>query len=162
MAPLINTENTLKTEWFEAINIPGVNYAIIIYPNVYARQTWVALSLKTGKEAKLHATLRLSIESAGWSGKYVRLFEKNMNPLGGTCCETDDLLFTPYIVNGKMTVKCEGILSVERKSDEVARENKWIKNSFLGMTWNGTDTNFTIVVGEENLPVSFFTFLFIH
>ena len=82
-----------------------------------------------------------------------------MKPVGGQCFKTDDLLDPPYIVNGKMTVKCEGILSVERKFDGVADKNQWGKNGFLGMTWKDNDNDFTIVVGEESFPVSFFRLL---
>ena len=153
------TNKYLQTEWFEATNIPGVNYAIKIYPNAdRGGEAWITLSLSTGGAAKVRANVRLSIESARWSYEYVHVFEKDINNIGNTYCKTCDLLCPPYIVDGKMTVKCEGILSIERQSDDVASNNKLKKNEFWGKTWNGIDTDFTIVVGEETFPVSFYIF----
>ena len=156
----------VQTGWFEASNIPDVKHSIEIYSNYNkGERTWIGLRISNRNEAKVNSDYRLSIESADWSAELVNVYNKKVEAFGSYLCKTDDLLGAPYIVNGKMTVKCEGILSVERKSDAVADDNKWRKNGFLGMTWNGTDTDFTIVVGEESLPVSFFryrVFLFIY
>ena len=169
-AELVELKNSnsgvLSSSWFEASNIPGVKYALGIFPNGQSEdkrgQTWITLAICTGKEAKVHADVRLSIEAAGWNYRLVQVYQ---NALGGgsTCCATKHLFYPQYIVDGILTIKCEGILSVERTSDSVDAsdvDEKWRNEGFLGNIWSGNNTDFNITVGEESLRVSFPTVFF--
>ena len=134
---LRHPNKNLTTEWFEASNIPGMKYYLMIDLGGTAgkEQTGIYLIISPGKEAKVHADFILSIESTGWSKKLVRDFEQHQG-WGGTFCEPYQFFGPPYIVDEKIIIKCEGILSVERTlnlvTDEIQQENECGFGNFLG------------------------------
>ena len=143
----------LTTDFFEASNIPGVIYRLKCYPNDN-REAWLYLGIAYGNETQVLADVTFSIESAGFCQKRSYVKDK---PRGVKCCKTYQLFFPNYMVNGKLTVKCTGILSVERKSnytDVDSDGEKWKMEGFLGSIWSGNETDFTIVVDGKCIEVS--------
>lgn len=153
----------IKTEWLEASNIPGVKYYLKIYPNgncdIRRRQAWIFLYFSIGKEVKLQTDYQFFIDSAGWSAKaHLRECVRSdlcISGWGETFCATDQLISPRLIVNGKLTIHCQGILKVERKTIAAFDdEHKWKNDGFLGNILNGTRQTFAIVVGDQTLQVS--------
>ena len=146
----------LTTEWFEASNIPGVIYRLKIFPSghllIHNCETWLHLGIVYGKETQVRADVTFSIDSIGFRQK--RCYVKN-EPRGVKCCNTAELFFPNYMVDGKLTVKCEGILSVERKSNYAKDvDEKWKMDGLFGSIWNGNSTDFTIVIDGKCIDVS--------
>ena len=147
----------VKTEWFEASNIPGVKYKLRMYPNGYIdehrNETWVSLNVSIGKEVEVQADYQISIESAGLNIKLNYKYIEDTG-FGSKCCDTTVLLNPRFIVDGKLTIKCDGILTVKREGKTPPA--KWETEGFLKNIWNRSDKDFTIIVGEEIIQVSFF------
>ena len=145
----------LTTDFFEASNIRGVRYRLKLYPNENGK-TWLYLGIHIGKETKVLADIKISIESADWSYKDSYEFVKNQS-FGHKCCDTYQLSFPFYMVDGKLTVKCEGILGVERKlncADADSDGDKRKMEGFLGSIWSGNSTDFVIMVDGKCIDVS--------
>ena len=146
----------LVTEWFEASNIPGVQYRLKLYPNgnchEYEGDTVVLFGVSMGKETKVHADIKFSIESAGWSSE--QSYEcKATKSRGVICCGTDELFYPDFLVDGTLTIKCEGMLIVEKTVD---CDNTWKMQGFLASLWSENETDFTIVVDGKSIKVSIF------
>ena len=167
MAALRNSNGEfLVSEWLEASNIPGVSYRLKIYPNgdeeKNEKQTWLFLSVRLGKETKVSTDMKFSIESTGWSGGYSCEYAENES--WGIKCFDTDKLFESHIINGKLTLECTGILSVERKlncADADSDGDKWKMEGFFGSLCNGIGSDFAIVVDGKCIDVSFFYKIFV-
>ena len=141
----------IETGFFEASNIPGVSYRLKIYPD-QDDESWLYFGVVCGNET-VKADIKFAIESVGFCEK--RSYVKN-EPKGVKCCHTSELLYPNYMVDGKLTLKCEGILSVERKlnsADADSDGDKWKMEGFLENMWNGSGTDFTIVIDGKCLNV---------
>ena len=152
-----SSDGFFKTEWFEASNIPGVKYYLKLYTiRGYVklwRQTWVSLNVSVGKETEVQADYQISIESAGLNIKEKFKYIKDTG-FGSKCCKTKEELLSPrFFIDEKLTIKCEGILSVARS--RIYANKKWKHEGFLKNIWIGDNKDFTIVVGEEIIQVCF-------
>ena len=149
------------TKWFEASNLPGVKYFL------YLRVEWkkghwqpsIGFKITTGKEAKVHADVVLSIESAGWNHKLVQDFDKDQGFRQGyqgsrICCKLAEFCRPPYMVDGKLIIKCEGILSVERTLNHVADDIQQENEGGFGNFWGENLKYFNINVDGNILQVS--------
>ena len=163
MASKKSNDELFVSEWFEASNIPSVKYRLKISPSKHRdferNKAWLYLEVQIGNETKILADFKFSIESAGWSYKDSYEFVKNWNLRSVQCCDASQLFESQFIINGKLTVKCEGILSVERKlkcvDDSDSEDDKWKMEGFLENIRNGDGTDFTIVVDGKCIQVSF-------
>uniref|UniRef100_A0A914Z0N3 BTB domain-containing protein n=1 Tax=Panagrolaimus superbus TaxID=310955 RepID=A0A914Z0N3_9BILA len=143
----------LSSIFFNACNIPGLQYYIKIYPNenkeTLAGQASIFLHLKYNDKLKIEANLEVKIESANYSFKYNRVAE-NLYLLGGRCCTTEEL-FDPenrFIVDGKMIIQIEGSLMVEKempKKGETFGDNR--DALCLGL-WNQEENKDIIITAD--------------
>uniref|UniRef100_A0AC35GQJ7 BTB domain-containing protein n=1 Tax=Panagrolaimus sp. PS1159 TaxID=55785 RepID=A0AC35GQJ7_9BILA len=110
----------LASDRFEASNFPGVQYSINICPNdnekELRKQTWIGLHLKYSDAIKIEADFRTTIESANMTTRICAKFEKP-EACGRIICSTEELLDPEnrFIVDGKMMIKMEGVLTIEKE-----------------------------------------------
>uniref|UniRef100_A0A914YZ10 BTB domain-containing protein n=1 Tax=Panagrolaimus superbus TaxID=310955 RepID=A0A914YZ10_9BILA len=146
----------LKSNVFNASNIPDLQYFITICPNENVEdllgQTWIYFHLRYEDELKIEANFDIKIESANYSSKENYVFEES-DEWVGECCNTEEL-FDPekrYIVDGKMIIKIEGTLTTEKempKKSETFGDNR--DALCLGL-WNQENKDFTIIVDEKEI-----------
>uniref|UniRef100_A0AC35GMZ6 BTB domain-containing protein n=1 Tax=Panagrolaimus sp. PS1159 TaxID=55785 RepID=A0AC35GMZ6_9BILA len=151
----------LESEKFIAIYSSGVKYFVRIYPNgntiAQGGKTWVFLCLELGNEKKVYAEYTFSIKSAEWNHKIYFTFEKSYG-WGITCFTVDELFDSDMklFVNGKLTLKVEGTLFIEKADSKWKRkilQPKQTKTQGLRDLWNTDFKDFTIVVGKKEIEV---------
>ena len=145
------------SKYFEASNIQGIKY--YLYINLQKQwkngfwQPSIGLQISNGKETKVHADVVLSIESTSWSHKLVQDFE-GYQGWDGVCCKSAEFRRPPYMVDGKMIIKCEGILSVERTLNHVAGDIPQEIEGGFGNFWGENVKYFNINIDGNILRVS--------
>ena len=154
-------EGTLCSKKFKASNIPGVQYFLRIYPNGDDDQrrgkVYIFLYINLGKESKVKVDGKFCIESAGWTKELNHEYLLSQSR-GYSPCTTADFYDSTkkFIVNGKIIVTFEGIISAEKEKIENGSESEidmgigHVANLF----WMNEDKDFTIHVGENSVKVS--------
>jgi speckle-type POZ protein len=112
-----NSGNGLFSAWCGASNIPGVEYCIGIHPTDpgVEGETWIYFQLN---KLNIDAVFNMTIKSANYVSKKHLIFQKN-DVFGERLCTTEEL-FDPekrFIVDGKMTINMDGILTIEKESE---------------------------------------------
>uniref|UniRef100_A0A914PGB2 Uncharacterized protein n=1 Tax=Panagrolaimus davidi TaxID=227884 RepID=A0A914PGB2_9BILA len=108
-----NSRNGLFSEWFDASNIPGVEYCIGIYPNnpEHEGETWIHFAISSSEDKlNIDAVFNMTIKSANYVFKKHHIFEEE-DCVEEKLCTTEEL-FDPakrFIVDGEMTIYMEGI-----------------------------------------------------
>uniref|UniRef100_A0AC35FWK7 BTB domain-containing protein n=1 Tax=Panagrolaimus sp. PS1159 TaxID=55785 RepID=A0AC35FWK7_9BILA len=151
----------LQSEKFTAIHSSDVQYFLRIYPNGNKEsnrgKTWVFLWVKLENEKTIEAGFILSVKSAEWSHKFNFTFEESYGR-GISCCTVAELFDSDmeFIVKGKLTLKVEGILKIEKAESTCARkilQPKRQQSQSLRDLWNTDFEDFVFVVEEKKIKV---------
>uniref|UniRef100_A0A914QCH1 BTB domain-containing protein n=1 Tax=Panagrolaimus davidi TaxID=227884 RepID=A0A914QCH1_9BILA len=151
----------LESDKFTVAHSSDVKYSLKIYPNgntnAQRGNTWVFLWLGLGNEKKVNAEYTFSIKSAEWNHKINFTFEKSIG-LGNTCSTVAKFFDSrkKFIVDGKFTLKVEGILKIEKADPKWKRkilQPKRTTTQSLRDLWNTDFKDFTIVVGRKGIEV---------
>uniref|UniRef100_A0A914QW19 BTB domain-containing protein n=1 Tax=Panagrolaimus davidi TaxID=227884 RepID=A0A914QW19_9BILA len=143
-----NSGNGLFSKWFDASNIPGVEYRIGIYPTdpEHEGETWIyfeILSLKN--KLNIDTVFNITIKSANY------VLKKHLTSnffIGEKLCTTEEL-FDPakrFIVDGEMTIYMDGILMIEKEAEnEILMQFDDTVDSKLCLDlWKQENKDFTI------------------
>uniref|UniRef100_A0A914Q2G3 MATH domain-containing protein n=1 Tax=Panagrolaimus davidi TaxID=227884 RepID=A0A914Q2G3_9BILA len=148
-------------------NIHGFQYYLRIYPNekrtnADGRITSIYLNLDLGKLKKVEAKYTFTVKSANYS-RFHRWIYETSEGRGGEFCSTKDF-FDPqkkFIVDGKMTVKCDGIFEVETEdtTSVVSEQQKWDGGALGDKLWGNNDSkDITIVADGKEIKVNSFLY----
>uniref|UniRef100_A0A914QQ88 BTB domain-containing protein n=1 Tax=Panagrolaimus davidi TaxID=227884 RepID=A0A914QQ88_9BILA len=157
-----NSGNGLFSEWFDASNIPGVRYRIGIF--FFLGDAMIGPnSLETGKtwffyfelnKRNIDAVFNMTIKSANYVLKK-HLIPGKKDIIEEKLCTTEEL-FDPekrFIVDGKMTVYMDGILSIEKEAEnEILLQFDDTFDSKLGLAlWEQENKDFIISAGGKEI-----------
>uniref|UniRef100_A0A914PGC5 BTB domain-containing protein n=1 Tax=Panagrolaimus davidi TaxID=227884 RepID=A0A914PGC5_9BILA len=147
-----NSQSGLYSKWFKASNIPGVKYSIGIHPNSPFEdeegETWIYFQIFSSEnKLNIDAFFNMTIESANYVLKKHFIPEED-NFIGEKLCTTEEL-FDPekrFIVDGKMTIYMDGILTIEKEEEnEKLLQFDDTVDSKLGLDlWKQENKDFTI------------------
>uniref|UniRef100_A0A914QZF0 BTB domain-containing protein n=1 Tax=Panagrolaimus davidi TaxID=227884 RepID=A0A914QZF0_9BILA len=113
-----NSGNGLFSYWFD---ISGVDYCIGIHPSDPDKEgeTWIYFQIWKSNESKdIDAVFRMTIKSANYVLRKHHIFEEE-GFIREKLCTTEEL-FDPekrFIVDGKMTINMDGILTIEKEEE---------------------------------------------
>uniref|UniRef100_A0A914QX96 BTB domain-containing protein n=1 Tax=Panagrolaimus davidi TaxID=227884 RepID=A0A914QX96_9BILA len=149
-----NSGNGLFSKWFDASNISGVKYCIGIYPNRFNAkgESWIHFEIKKTKELKnelnIDAAFNMTIKSANYVLKKHHIFDEEENIVEEKLCTTEELFDheNRFIVDGKMTIYMDGILTIEKEAEnEILLEFDDSSDSKLCLAlWKQENKDFTI------------------
>uniref|UniRef100_A0AC34G815 BTB domain-containing protein n=1 Tax=Panagrolaimus sp. ES5 TaxID=591445 RepID=A0AC34G815_9BILA len=120
----VSTIQCFKSDSWDAFgNDSGVKYCFYLHPWVYnlmndENESILSLNVTLGNEKRIESEYKISIKSVNFSIIRKDIFDKNLSIRGFGCCiclSRD--LFDPVkniFVDGKMVIKVEGVLKVER------------------------------------------------
>ena len=159
LAALKDSKNKcLCTKKLDASNIPGVKYYLSIFPNGNTEssrgEVCVFLQVDVGNELKVKGDGKFYIDSVACADELDHEYH-NSEGYGFSPCITADLFDSTqkFIVDGKLIIKFEGTLTVEkpRIENEINLGTGLVANLF----WMNEDKDFTIHVGQNAVKVSF-------
>uniref|UniRef100_A0A914Q6M8 BTB domain-containing protein n=1 Tax=Panagrolaimus davidi TaxID=227884 RepID=A0A914Q6M8_9BILA len=141
---------------FIASNIPSVKYYFAIFPNGFSlrnrEQTYLSLYLEYHENIKAEAKFKISIETANYQCEENHVSEKCLR-WGKMCFTTEELFDSEkrFIVNGEMTIKIEGVLTIEKEEILKPWKSGNFDDSLCLTLWNQTESkDFAISVkGQE-------------
>uniref|UniRef100_A0AC35GES5 FHA domain-containing protein n=1 Tax=Panagrolaimus sp. PS1159 TaxID=55785 RepID=A0AC35GES5_9BILA len=145
--------NRLFSKWCDASNIPGVQYRIGICPDCLDDngETWIDFDIMKKTESKnkfnIDAVFNITIKSANYVSKKHLIFEKE-DFIGVKLCTTEEL-FDPekrFIVDGKMTINMDGILSIEKEAEneKLLQFDDSVDSKLCLALWKQENKDFTI------------------
>uniref|UniRef100_A0A914PM86 BTB domain-containing protein n=1 Tax=Panagrolaimus davidi TaxID=227884 RepID=A0A914PM86_9BILA len=117
------SEDCLFSEFYEAFNIPGVEYNIKLFPNhyVHAGESWFEFSILLSNPIKIDANIKIEIKSANYiSEKNFVVFEDDYADCEKLC--TTEELFDPEKPLWKQETK-DFVMAAEGKEIDV---HKWV------------------------------------
>uniref|UniRef100_A0AC34F560 Uncharacterized protein n=1 Tax=Panagrolaimus sp. ES5 TaxID=591445 RepID=A0AC34F560_9BILA len=157
-------DGCLESDKFEAKQISGVQYGLVIYPNGRVESergsVWIGLDVNIGSEKRIEANYTITIDSNDFNKNFVHAFDQPQAQWSKKeykiCTHVE--LFDPkqkYIAFDELTIKVEGIFTVKR---QIPVKILAIKNlsSYL---WERDDKDFIIVTDETELKENIEIFL---
>uniref|UniRef100_A0AC34FYM7 BTB domain-containing protein n=1 Tax=Panagrolaimus sp. ES5 TaxID=591445 RepID=A0AC34FYM7_9BILA len=150
-------KNSIKSHLHSTcvFNICGIKYSLYLYPfgnnKDTKEQTWIFLELKLGNIKKIEADFTVKIESADFSQTFHQIFE-NTGIFGNFNCTTEKFFDKEkkFFVDGKFTVKINGILNFEGPTPT---QQIWNGGKLGNKFWEKGDKDFTIAVDEKEIKV---------
>uniref|UniRef100_A0A914Q885 BTB domain-containing protein n=1 Tax=Panagrolaimus davidi TaxID=227884 RepID=A0A914Q885_9BILA len=139
----------LKSNVFTAFKFSPIPYHFEFFPNgnnnKNRERVWIFLQIPFEFQKNVHAEYTFTIKSANWSKKINYIFEGDFDGYGSRICKTHEFFKSSkkFIVDGKCTVKIEGVFKIENVQPFWDFPNRDL--------WNQKMEDFKFQIGESEI-----------